>query len=233
MPSRNSCRNPRSSYCLGRSTHLYVSNHMASWAGRSRKICDQTNNRSNHLRQRPSFFFFWTAIGCNSIQNFIATLSYRLTLSIPATRLYIEQAVEWDPLIFSLSLSDQAKALIISPLLSVVDNPFFDASQCPWIAIIDSLDEYHDRQKQCEVLDVLSRILQNLSISFAVVIASRPEHHIRSAFDLGDLNKHSSQLSLDDSYNPDADIKKYLVDRFSRIQEQHPLQAYLPTPWPM
>jgi hypothetical protein len=66
-----------------------------------------------------------------------------------------------------------------------------------------------------------------------VVIASRPEHHIRSAFDLGDLNKRSSRLSLDDSYNPDADIKKYLVDRFSRIREQHPLRAYLPTPWPM
>ena len=118
-------------------------------------------------------------------------------------------------------------------MLSVVDNPSFDASQCPRIAIIDGLDECYDRQKQCEVLDVLSRILQNLPISFAVVIASRPEHHIRSAFDLGDLNKRSSRLSLDDSYNPDADIRKYLIDRFSRIREQHPLRAYLPTPWPM
>ena len=118
-------------------------------------------------------------------------------------------------------------------MLSVVDNPSFDAIQCPQIAIIDGLDECHDPQKQCEILGILSRILQKLSIPFAVVIASHPEHHICSAFDLGDLNKRSSRLSLNKSYNPDADIKKYLVDRFSRIQEQHPLRAYLPTPWLM
>ena len=180
-----------------------------------------------------SFFFFRTAIGRNSTQNFIATLSYQLALSIPAARSYIVHAIERDPLVFSLSLWDQAKALIISPLLAVVDDPSFDASQCPRIAIIDGLDECHDPEKQCEILNVLSRILQKLPIPFAVVIASRPEHHIRSAFDLGDLNERSSRLSLDDSYNPDADIKKYLVDRCSRIRELHPLRAYLPTPWPM
>jgi hypothetical protein len=180
-----------------------------------------------------SFFFFRTASGRNSAQNFIATLSYQLALSIPATRPHIEQAIERDPLIFSLSLWDQAKALIISPLLAVVDNPSFDPSQYPRIAIIDGLDECHNPQKQCEILDVLSRILQNLPIPFAVVIASRPEHHIRSAFDLGDLNKRSSRLSLENQYNQDADIKKYLVDKFSGIREQHPLREYLPTPWPM
>ena len=117
-------------------------------------------------------------------------------------------------------------------MLAVVQNPSFDASQCPRIAIIDGLDECHDPEKQLEVLDNLSRILQNLPIPFGVVIASRPEHHIRSAFDLADLNERSSRLSLADSYDPDADIKKYLVDRFSQIREEHPLRAYLPTPWP-
>jgi hypothetical protein len=111
-----------------------------------------------------SFFFFRTASGRNSAQNFIATLSYQLALSIPATRPYIEQAIERDPLIFSLSLWIQAKALIISPLLAVVDNPSFDASQYPRIVIIDGLDECHDPEKQCEILDVLSHILQNLPI---------------------------------------------------------------------
>ena len=118
-------------------------------------------------------------------------------------------------------------------MVAVVDNPAFDTSQCPRIAIIDGLDECHDPCKQREILDVLSRILQDLPIPFAVVIASRPEYHIRSAFDLGKLNKSSSRLSLADSYNPDADIKKYLVDRFSTIREEHPLRDYLPTPWPM
>jgi hypothetical protein len=185
-----------------------------------------------------SFFFFRTAIGRNNVQKFIPTLSYQLALSIPATRPYIERAIERDPLIFSRSLWDQAKVLIIFPLRAVVEDQglqdlSFDINQWPRIAIIDGLDECHDPQKQCEILDVLSRILQDLPIPFAVVIASRPEHHIRSAFDLGDLNKRSSRLLLNEAYNPDADIKKYLVDRFGKIREQHPLRAYLPAPWPM
>ena len=80
-----------------------------------------------------SFFFFRTDIGRNSAKKFMATLSYQLALSIPATRPYIERAIERDPLIFSRSLWDQAKALIISPLHAVVDNPSlgFDAGQYP------------------------------------------------------------------------------------------------------
>ncbi|KDR84402.1 hypothetical protein GALMADRAFT_237253 [Galerina marginata CBS 339.88] len=64
-----------------------------------------------------SFFFFRTAVGRNSAYNFIATISYQLALSIPATRPHIGQAVEMNPIIFSLSLWDQAQALVLSPIL--------------------------------------------------------------------------------------------------------------------
>jgi len=39
-------------------------------------------------------------------------------------------------------------------------------------------------------------------------------------------------LSLDDSYNPDQDIRKFLVDKFSDIRRLHPFRAYLPESWP-
>jgi hypothetical protein len=78
----------------------------------------------------------------------------------------------------------------------------------------------------------LCRVLQRLPVPFALIIASRPEHHIRGAFDLGDLNRYSSRLSLDNSYNRDQDIKKFLVDKFSDIRKLHPFRAYLPESWP-
>jgi hypothetical protein len=78
----------------------------------------------------------------------------------------------------------------------------------------------------------LCRLLQHLPVPFALVIASRPEHHIRGAFDLGDLNKCCSRISLDNSYDPDSDIKKFLVDKFSNIRKLHPFRAYLPESWP-
>ena len=179
-----------------------------------------------------SFFFFRTAAGRNSSNNFIATIAYQIALSIPATRPHIEQEIERNPLIFSLSLWDQAHALLISPILAILNEPSFTTSHHPRIIIIDGLDECHDSNKQCEILDILCRVLQYLPTPLALLIASRPEHHIRGAFDLGDLNKCSSRLSLDGSYNPDADIETFLVGQFSRIRKLHPFRAYLPKSWP-
>ena len=122
--------------------------------------------------------------------------------------------------------------MILSPILAIANEPSFNTSHGPRILIIDGLDECHDADKQCGILDVLCRLLQGLPVPFALIIASRPEHHIRGAFDLGDLNRCCSRLSLDNFYNPDADIKKFLIDRFSDIQERHPFRAYIPKSWP-
>jgi hypothetical protein len=179
-----------------------------------------------------SFFFFRTAAGRNTANNFIATIAYQVGLVIPATRPHIELEIARNPLIFSLSLWDQAQAMIISPILAIVNEPSFNTSDRPRILIIDGLDECDDPDKQCGILDVLCRVLQHLPVPFALIIASRPEHHIRGAFDLGDLNRCSSRLSLDNSYDRDPDIKKFLVDKFSDIRKQHPFREYLPKSWP-
>ncbi|KDR84244.1 hypothetical protein GALMADRAFT_111471 [Galerina marginata CBS 339.88] len=176
-----------------------------------------------------SFFFFRSAGSRNSSEHFIATLAYQLAISIPTTRPYIEEAIESNPLIFSLSLWDQARAFLISPIHAVYCNNPDDFN--PRVIIVDGLDECRDPEKQCEILRVLCYVLEHLPIPLAVLIASRPEHHIRGEFLAGDLNKYTSRLSLDNSYNPDADIKTYLEDKFSEIQQRH--RRYLPTsPWP-
>ncbi|KDR84243.1 hypothetical protein GALMADRAFT_236936 [Galerina marginata CBS 339.88] len=179
-----------------------------------------------------SFFFFRSSSGRSSSENFITTIAYQLAISIPPTRPYIEEAIESNPLILSLSLWEQAQALIISPILAVHrDNPADGFHQFPRLIVVDGLDECRDPDKQCEILRVLCRILKEVPIPLAVLIASRPEHHIRDAFLSGELNKSTSQLSLDDSYNADADIRQYLDGKFSEIRQRH--RAYLPTsPWP-
>ncbi|KDR77579.1 hypothetical protein GALMADRAFT_407997 [Galerina marginata CBS 339.88] len=173
-----------------------------------------------------SFFFFRSATGRNSSDNFIATIAFQLALSVPPTRPYIEAAIERNGLIFSLSLWDQAQALIVSPLLAwCAENPTDDfRRELPRVIIVDGLDECRNSNKQCEILQVLSRILKSIPIPLAILLASRPEHHIRSEFDLGNLNRASSRLALDDSYKPDADISKYLIDKFTEIERHH--QAY-------
>ncbi|KDR76919.1 hypothetical protein GALMADRAFT_419273 [Galerina marginata CBS 339.88] len=208
--------------------------HGPAGAGKSAILRTIAQNLSDSGHLLASFFFFRSAAGRNTSDHLIATIAYQLTLAIPATRQYIVEALERNPLLFSLSLWDQAKALIISPLLLVSNQPSWDSGQFPRVIVIDGLDECYDPRKQANILEALCRILQELPIPFAILVASRPEHHIRSEFGVGNLNRMSSRLALDDSYNPDADIKKYLVERFKAVQDNHPLNFCLPTsvPWP-
>src|SRR5277367_4550667 len=39
-------------------------------------------------------------------------------------------------------------------------------------------------------------------------------------------------LSLDDGYQQNADIERYLMDSFHNISTTHPLKAYIPSAWP-
>ncbi|KDR79890.1 hypothetical protein GALMADRAFT_136473 [Galerina marginata CBS 339.88] len=181
------------------------------------------------------FFFSRSAAGRNSVTHFIATIAYQLTLSIPATRAHIDMVIEKNPLIFSLSLWDQALNLIVSPILAVhAKDPFCVSNPMPRIIVVDGLDECRGPDKQCELLQVLFRALQCLPIPFAVLVASRPEHNIRDAFNFSDLSRFSSRLALDNFYNPDADIKKYLLENFNTIKENPCLNSYIPisSPWP-
>lgn len=179
-----------------------------------------------------SFFFFPTSERRNSSQYVIATIAYQLALYIPETRQHIVEAIERNPIIFSLTLWEQALALIISPFVSIFYNPTFRYRQLPRVIIIDGLDECRGADEQGELLAVLSRITQSVPISVAVLVSSRPEHHIRGAFGLRDLNSCSSRLPLDDSYEPDTDIRKYLVDRLDSIRKDRPMEFISDAIWP-
>ncbi|KAF8914413.1 hypothetical protein CPB84DRAFT_1841119 [Gymnopilus junonius] len=179
-----------------------------------------------------TFFFFRTSAGRNTAERFIPTLAYRVALAIPATRPFITQAIERDPLIFSTSLWDQAQILVVAPIIAAIKDPSFDREHFPRVFVIDGLDECDNSDQQIEILQLLCKILQNLPVPFAVLIASRPENNIRSAFDIGVLNRISTRLSLDGYYDSYNDIKKYLSDQFDVIRETHVLRSYLPSPWP-
>ncbi|KAF8905846.1 hypothetical protein CPB84DRAFT_1726850 [Gymnopilus junonius] len=176
-----------------------------------------------------SFFFFRTDQGRNSAEHFITTIAHQLSLSIPATKPYIENAVQRDSHIIYKSLMEQAFRLIIEPLSMVVEEGDLEAYRCPRVIIVDGLDECVDSSQQLTILDALHHIIKSVPIPFAVIVASRPEPDIRGAFSYGDLEKVSSPVTLDDFFNPDADIKKYLVDMFQFARHNHHLKSTLPS----
>ena len=86
-----------------------------------------------------SFFFSRSApLRCIS-KHFFSSIAYQMVKAIPATRGFVESAIERDPLIFQQSLEDQYLALVFHPLLSLVETEVDEQVPFPSL-IIGSVD---------------------------------------------------------------------------------------------
>ncbi|KAF8815955.1 hypothetical protein BYT27DRAFT_7128478 [Phlegmacium glaucopus] len=180
-----------------------------------------------------TFFFSRTVEGCNNTRQFIPTIAYQLTQTIPTTLQYIERAVEKDPSIFDKTLKHQVQALIVHPLKSSNSLPNTSLlplkPPTPYLLVIDGLDECEDPLAHIHVLKILGS-LHDLPLK--ILIVSRPERHIRAAFETGSLSKLSIKLALDHSFKPDDDIQLFLSSEFDEIKDSHPFRSILPKSWP-
>lgn len=181
-----------------------------------------------------SFFFSRSAVD-RSVETFlISTLVYQLTIAIPEIRNLVGITMENDPKLLSRSLKSQAKALIVRPLNELARNPESRAAlqARPRFIVVDGLDECRNAESQAYVLEVLSSVVKELAVPLFFLIASRPEQHIRDAFSEDPLFTLTIPLNLDDSFRPDADIKRFLDSKFTDIRRKHPSKLHLPINWP-
>jgi len=184
-----------------------------------------------------TFFFSRTVDGRNTIRQFISTIAYQLAQTIPATRQYIERAVEKDPSIFDKILKYQVQALIVHLLklsnsLPKTSITTLQRPTTPSLLVIDGLDECDYAFAQIQVLKILGSLLLQHKLPLKILVVSRPEGHIRSAFETGSLSKLSTKLALDDSFKPEDDIRLFLSSQFYEIKESHPFRLTIPEPWP-
>ena len=102
------------------------------------------------------------------------------------------------------------------------------------VIILDGLDETPSPDDQQLVLDVISETLYPFNQTLRILICSRPEPTIVTAFHDPDslLNDISTNISLNDDADSDADIRAFLVEKFSRIKKRlpHPPSGEWPTP---
>ncbi|KAF8151712.1 hypothetical protein B0H34DRAFT_137340 [Crassisporium funariophilum] len=183
-----------------------------------------------------SFFFSRQADGRNNTERLISTIAYQLAQNIPDTRPHIESVVENDPAIFSKSLVDQIRALIIRPLQSATIDSLSRNPPLPYLIIIDGLDECHDAEAQIHVLRLFANLVQQQqygNIRLAILIVSRPEKHLRASFSNGDLAARSTLLLLDNTFKPDDDIRLYLTSKCNEIRNCHPFKHEFPDIWPL
>lgn len=163
-----------------------------------------------------SFFFSRSVPMRNEKTYLIPTLVYQLIFSIPETAEYIFNAINSDATIFSLSLATQVEYLIVRPLKAA--SLAIIGTRVPMLMLIDGMDECGGLNARSSILDALLQSIQRFNIPVYVLIASHPEQDIRDSFHTGNRMLRVSGLALDASYQPDADIKVFLRDKFDEIK---------------
>ena len=162
------------------------------------------------------FFFLRDDMTLARVSSLPATLAYRMaTHTLKDAKEAISEVISRDPHIFSASLSDQMKKLIIDPL-----NLHAPCGIVPHVIILDGLDECLSDDDQQLVLDVISETLYPLNSDLRVLICSRPEPTISTAFKGGTIQGISTSISLSHDGDSDADIRTFLVEQFAQLRQR-------------
>ena len=139
-----------------------------------------------------SFFFSRSVNGRNSKTFLITTIVYQLIVSIPEIREHVGNALYNNPSLLVQSLEAQMDALVVKPLEMAASSCGVDfMNSRPKVIVLDGLDECGDAESQRYILKVLVNSINKHSIPFSFILASRPEQHIREAFDVNLLDRKS------------------------------------------
>jgi len=160
-----------------------------------------------------SFFFLRGAGGRSKFERFVTTIAYHISLSIPASRPFIQRALQKDPTIPSQSMQDQLRELVTEPLghISLGMNPF--------VVVVDALDECDDRESIRQFINLLAGTCGDLPLRF--LLASRAEDHIRQAF-TSDAAQSTTYLLELERWEAGSDITLFLRSKFDGIRGQNP-----------
>ncbi|KAJ6551006.1 hypothetical protein DFH09DRAFT_988569, partial [Mycena vulgaris] len=188
--------------------------HGCAGAGKSAIAQMFAGNIQREGRLGASFFFKRGHMKRGTWHSLIPTISYQLAISVPALLLPIQQAVEHDKLVVGRAMAASFEQLLVEPFKNVQDLPHIP------VIVLDGLDECADHKVQQQILRLFIRAIRDHQLPIRLLIASRPEPHLREVLEKEDtftICRHSA-LSADKSAFDD--IRKYFLDEFSRIHSE-------------
>ena len=175
-----------------------------------------------------SFFFFRTDPTRNIIDPIIATLAYQVIQLFPETKEFIVQSIETHPLIFEQTFATQLDILIVTPIRRLLMSD----TNLALCLILDGVDECTDDATQVDIIHTFGNLLQHRDLPLLILFSSRRETQLQMAFNEWDMVGILRQLPLDNRYQAEDDIHRFLIARFDHIKRTHPLRKYLAAGWP-
>lgn len=211
-----------------------INGHRLLWlsgpaGGGKTAIMKTIAERSATQRVRTiNFFFFRGDSTRNSIHSVVATLLYQLFEIYPAATEAIAHAISMRPRVLDGSIAQQCK--LISALFPII-RPLSSSARI--VILIDGLDEcdLEAERSQGDILRGLERLAVENESPFRLLLASRPEAHIRMAFN--QLPSQTFSIFLDEEYSPEKDVQLFVDAEFDKIKASHPSASLLPSDWPL
>ncbi|KAJ8076246.1 hypothetical protein PM082_000665 [Marasmius tenuissimus] len=182
-----------------------------------------------------SFFFFRSDHKRNTPSALIPTITYGLATTIPLMRNYIEERLSRDPAILEVALEEQFRELIVELTLKWSrQRAIWGSSVGPHIVILDGLDECGDEDTQLRILAIIRSAYQHSpEFPLRFLICSRPEAWLREAFIDDHLRNFSKTIVLDETFEPNRDIRRFYLHHFQEIASSPKYnQIRFPSPWP-
>jgi hypothetical protein len=188
------------------------------------ELCDASR------RLAASFFFLRGAGDRSRITRLIPTLAYQLSISIPATKSFIQLILHTDPLIVRQALRYQFQKLVIEPILAVTDT---NTTMTPMIIFVDALDECDDKDLMAEFIEFIADAYRgSRRLPLRMFFTSRVEEHLRKKLEAPAACSVIYHLALQD-FDAGDDIRKFFQHQFATIyQENRRLMRDVPRPWP-
>ncbi|KAJ6557605.1 hypothetical protein B0H19DRAFT_118944 [Mycena capillaripes] len=173
-----------------------------------------------------TFFFKRGDPGRGNWKGLIPTLAYQLAASVGELHGAIRSAVENDKLVVGQTMRHQFQKLLIAPFEQT-------SLTIPPILVVDGLDECEDHGVQVMLLKLIIEGLRAGTLPIRLLLASRPEAHLREVLQADDNFDICRHLELCPDAAAYADIRRYLCDEFVRIRQcQTSRGIQLENDWP-
>lgn len=200
--------------------------HGPAGAGKSaimQSLCRRLLHDTDRLG--ASFFFKRGHPTRGNAKVLFATLAYQFAFRNRHWKSAISRSVEKDSTVVGRHMDVQLHKLIIGPSQWIVDT----TPPSP-VLLIDGLDECENESAQVEILRLLRNTACDHPRQFRILIASRPEPHIREMFENPLFSGLYQATNIRQAFE---DVQRYLCDEFSRIHREHRgTMGSIPTPWP-
>lgn len=170
-----------------------------------------------------SFFFKRGEQDRGNAKLLFSTLAKQLGDTISQLSSSIQHVIGKNPDIAGRGLEEQFQKLILQPLIAL--NPGHPTSTI--LIVIDALDECGQDRDARDILELLPSVQESRSVQLRFLLTSRPDLPIKLGLQGAMYDQH---LIIHEIPNPaiEQDIRLYLNNEFSRLQQERGL----PADWP-